>query len=84
MTSRSVYNLVRALTRPYLGAELKYKGKNAKIWRAAEARLSMPNIEPGKVLGVQGRAVLVKCGCDAVWLKEHDFEKIPSSGEYLG
>ena len=50
MSSRSVYNLVRALTRPYIGVHVEYKGHEIKIWKATEHDCANPNIEPGKVI----------------------------------
>jgi len=28
----TIYNLVRALTKPYVGAHIEYNGKDIKIW----------------------------------------------------
>ncbi len=83
MTSRAVYNLVRALTKPYPGAEVQYKGKNYKIWKVEEYNLLSPNIEPGKVLKVEQKKILVKCYENAVWLIDHEIEDMPKEGEYI-
>lgn len=83
MASRAIYNLVRALTRPYPGAHVVYKGKEIKIWRVVEKKHDIGNIEPGKVLGVLGKRVLVKCYEGAVLLVEHEFKVLPKIGEYL-
>jgi len=83
MSSRAIYDLVRALTRPYVGAHAVYDGKNVKIWKAEERKISMPDAEPGKVIGIEGSAPLVKCWDGAVLLKEHEFTTIPKIGEYL-
>jgi methionyl-tRNA formyltransferase len=61
MGSRTVYNLVRALTRPYVGAHLCYQGQEIKVWKVREEASSEKNIEPGKILGVDGNHILVKC-----------------------
>lgn len=83
MGSRAVYNLVRALTRPYPGAHVEYKGQEIKIWRAAEEAASDMNDEPGKVLDVAGESVLVKCYDGAVRLLEHEFVALPEKGDYI-
>ena len=87
MSSRSIYNLVRALTRPYVGAHLcmRHQGKtvDVKVWRVSEVTNDDQNIEPGRVLqsGVDG--VLVKTGDAAILLEKADFKERPIAGEYF-
>lgn len=83
MSSRAIYNLVRALTRPYVGAHLVYKEKEIKVWRVEEVECNLKNIEPGKVLEVEDSKILVKCYDNAVRILEHEFDEIPKVGEYL-
>ncbi|GAB7021545.1 formyltransferase family protein [Salidesulfovibrio brasiliensis] len=83
MSSRSVYNLVRALARPYVGAHLDCGGDEARVWRVHEVEVDAPNVEPGKVLAVDGRRFTVKCGEGAVEVVEHELETIPRVGEYV-
>ena len=83
MTSQAVYNLVRALAKPYPGAHVVYKGKEVKVWRVVEAKYGIDNIEPGKVLRILGRRILVKCHNGAVLLTGHEFKVLPKIGEYL-
>jgi Methionyl-tRNA formyltransferase len=53
MSSRGIYNLVRALTKPYLGAHFIYQEKEYKVWKVREIyRKGYENIEPGKVIEV--------------------------------
>ena len=53
MSSKAIYNLVRALTRPYVGAHFVYRSQEIKVWRVEEIRMTgCVNIEPGKVLAV--------------------------------
>ena len=33
MTSQAIYNLVRALTKPYVGAHINYKEKEIIVWK---------------------------------------------------
>ena len=83
MTSRAIYNLVRALSKPYPGAHLEFKGREIKIWKASELVNFDKNIEPGKVISVSGRQLHVKCGENAIAILEHDFDRLPSEGEYI-
>lgn len=83
MSSRNIYNLVRALTKPYVGAHVEYNGQEVKIWKAREYECSRDNIEPGKILSSSPERLLVKCGDKAIGLIEHEFEKLPQEGEYL-
>lgn len=85
MCSYAVYNLIRALSRPYVGADLIYKGKSIKVWSSKEEAVFLPNIEPGKVLDVDknNRTILVKTYDGAIRLTEHEFDELPNVGEYL-
>ena len=83
MNSRTVYNLVRALTKPYIGAHVEYNGLDVKVWQATEEFVNLPNIEPGKVLKIQDNIPLVKCADNAIWLKNHEFQSLPEIGQYL-
>ncbi|BAO56740.1 formyltransferase family protein [Nonlabens marinus] len=83
MTSTAIYNLVRALTKPYIGAHIDYYGKEVKIWKVKEEKYSLNNIEPGKVLEIKQREVLVKTYDGAIRLMQHEFVTLPSVNEYL-
>lgn len=83
MPARSVRNLVRALTRPYPGAHCVSLGAEVKVWRAELEPKAPSNAEPGKVLKVDGREIVVMCGENAVRLVEHDFVNLPQEGAYL-
>lgn len=51
MSSRGIYNLVRALSHPYIGAYFMYKEKKIKVWRTEEIEdVKFRNIEPGKII----------------------------------
>ena len=83
MTSGAIYNLVRALTRPYIGAHIEYNGKNVSIWKVEEVDFNQDNIEHGKVLENDGRTIIVKTYDKAIKIIEHDFVELPKIGEYL-
>ena len=83
MSSRAVYNLVRALAKPYFGAHLQQGKEDVKVWKAREVDYELGNLEPGKVLAVEKDGVLVKCGEGAILLTEHEFAQLPKPGDYL-
>ena len=85
MSSQAIYNLVRALTHPYVGAHCLYKEREVKVWKAHVLNLrgKWNNIEHGKVLTVEGNRLHIKCGDQAIQLIEHEFDPMPTKGEYL-
>lgn len=83
MSAPSIYNLVRALSKPYPGAHFVMNDQAFKVWHCVVKPDAPINIEPGKVLQVEGREVVVKAGSHAVRLVEHDLTILPSVGDYL-
>lgn len=85
MSSKNIYNLVRALTRPYVGVHFVYRGKEFKIWKATheETMPGVENLEPGKVVRVDGNHITVKCGDGVVRLIEHGFNLPVRPGDYF-
>lgn len=84
MPARGIYNLIRALTRPYIGAHCIYQDQEVKIWRTEITDLEYRNIEPGKVITIEeGSTILIKCGDGVLRLVDHEFETLPKVGEYL-
>ena len=83
MSCEAIYNLVRGLTHPYVGAHFVYGDKEIKIWKCiAEQNDTYKNIEPGKVLMVRSdNEFIVKAydgivhviECDSVRLKEGEY-----------
>jgi len=83
MTSKSIYDLVRGLSKPYVGAHLEYKGRDVSIWKVKEINNSQNNIEPGKVLEANTETFIVKTIDNAIEIIDHDFDFLPRKGEYL-
>ena len=83
MNSTSIYNLVRALSKPYIGAHIEFNNKNISIWKVEEVVNHNRNIESGKVLENKNNTILVKCYDGAIRILEHDFDILPNVGEYL-
>jgi methionyl-tRNA formyltransferase len=83
MADRVIFNLVRSLTHPYVGAHLIYKGKEIKIWRAEIVNCNLDNLEPGKILYQKNSGIVVKCGIGSIWIDCTEMISIPKVGEYL-
>jgi len=83
MPARSIYNLVRGLAKPYVGAHIIVNGREIKVWKVAIVSDVSTNIEPGKVLMRTASGAVVKCGDDAICLLVTDPSLEPIVGSYL-
>ena len=83
MDSNTIYNLVRALSKPYVGAHVEYKGEDIIIWKVQELSYDKENIESGKVLESDGKTLVVKTYDGAIVILEHEFKEMPKVGEYI-
>ncbi len=85
MSAHSIHNLVRGLTRPYIGAEFCLGGEVYKVWRSRPLAIAgTENAEPGKVLEVtNGGNVTVKCGEQCIELLETEPVLHVNKGQYL-
>jgi methionyl-tRNA formyltransferase len=83
MSAYAIHNLVRGLTRPYWGAHFDHKGQSITVWRTLVETSCPVNLEPGKILRVDGMDVVVKTGDCAIRLLNYE-PKIPlTAGGYL-
>ncbi len=83
MTSVAIDRLVRALTKPYVGAHIEYQGKDIVVWDVEICSFDRGNIEPGTVLDIDANTVLVKTYDGAIRLLDHEFVMPPIKGDYL-
>lgn len=83
MNSRAIYNQVRALTKPYVGAHIEQDNENIQVWSVKEVECRPDNIEPGKVLKQNDKSILVKTYDGAVLIDQHEFKILPKVGDYL-
>lgn len=83
MSAQSIYNLVRGLVKPYVGAHFLVGNKEIKVWKVAIVMGSPINAEPGKVLLHENGKFIVKCGVDAIALLDIDPELNVDLGVYL-
>ena len=83
MSSKAIYNLVRALTKPYVGAHIEYKDKHVSIWETRILENTQKNIESGKILSSNKTSIIVKTYDGAIEILNHEFIKPPKVGQYL-
>jgi len=83
MNSYTIYNLVRALTKPYIGTHINYKNQNITIWKVEEVVFSQSNIEYGKILEIKDNTILIKTYDGAIRILKHEFKALPQVGDYL-
>ena len=68
MSAKSIHNLVRGLSKPYIGAHFKLEDKKIKVWETKLVVNDVKNIEPGKVILVDKKGIVVKTGENAIRL----------------
>ena len=83
MTARSIRNLVRGLTKPYIGAHFELDGEIIKVWETMVVKNSKKNIEPGKVLATDENGTVVKTGVDSIKLIKTEPELEIETESYL-
>jgi len=85
MSEDAILKLIRALTKPYPGAQCNYQNSVITVWgaRACTKRLP-PNIEPGKIVKVSNEGnPVVKCFDGAVEIMNFESDVQFIEGEYL-
>lgn len=85
MQAADIYNLIRALAKPYPGAEFQYIDKLQPVWesRISRERYSR-NIEPGTVLSIGDASMIVKTGgITAIELFNLKMNNVPQIGDHL-
>jgi methionyl-tRNA formyltransferase len=83
MSALSIHNLVRGLSKPYVGAHFVVNSREIKLWRTAVRTGVANNIEPGKVFAFEENRPVIKCGHDAICLLETEGSFEPKLGDYL-
>jgi methionyl-tRNA formyltransferase len=73
----TVYNLIRAVTRPYQGAHTYLGGRRVTVWDAEPAGGEGAGAEPGTILRTIPDGVLVRAGDGALRLTELQLEGEP-------
>ena len=83
MSSKAIYDLVRALSKPYPGAYILYKKKEVIVWQVKIVKNDQDNIECGKILASNKNSIVVKTFDAAIEILKHEFSQPPILGEYL-
>jgi len=83
MSAMTIHNLVRGLTKPYIGAHIEYKDEIIKVWETKVIRGGEENIEPGKVILVDNNGIVIKVGENAIRLIKTEPVLDIGPGSYL-
>lgn len=83
MNAKNIHNLVRGLTRPYVGAHFEYDDKDIIVWKTTISDEGDDNIEPGKVIDLKNGLPQIKCGAGLILLEEIEPLIEINKGEYL-
>ena len=85
MHAEDIYNLIRALSKPYPGAEFQYLETSISVWNSTVSNKIFPrNIEPGFILAVEKNNLTVKCGGEtAITILGIVSNHLPKAGDYL-
>lgn len=83
MSAKAIYNLIRALTKPYVGAHFVYKEKDIIVYQAEIMENNLHYIESGKILKSCQEYIVVKTYDGAIKLFNYNFIELPQVGEYL-
>jgi methionyl-tRNA formyltransferase len=87
-STKEIYNLIRAVTKPFPGAFTFYEESKIMIWNAFpfDTRLFDPNIIPGKILHIfRNGDFLVKTGNGTILVVEYEFvdKAVLKTGDFL-
>lgn len=86
MDTKSILRLIRALTKPYVGAHFVYNNKEYTVWKAEEVNIDhskIINLEPGKIMEVEGTTFIIKTGTGLLKILEHELDFKPKVGDYF-
>jgi methionyl-tRNA formyltransferase len=84
MNGVAILNLIRALTKPYPGAQFNYKEQTITVWGAHRYRQeTSSNIEPGKIFFTSERKPVIKCNDGAIVIDRYEPNVSFIEGEYI-
>tara|TARA_Y100000590_G_scaffold470373_1_gene664251 strand:+ start:3945 stop:4826 length:882 start_codon:yes stop_codon:yes gene_type:complete len=83
MTASSINNLVRGLSKPYVGCHFEFDDQIIKVWESKIVLNNNKNIEPGKVISIDKKGIIVKAGKDSIRLIKIEPEITIPLGRYL-
>ena len=83
MSSKNISDLVKALSKPYLGAHFFFDGRKIILSKFSLVKVKNKNIEPGKIIFYLKSKPVVKCGDNAICMLK-TYPKIRLKvGDYL-
>ena len=82
MSTTSIVNLIRALTKPFPGAHCEINGIEYKVWKCEPGSFTSKYIEPGKILTISNNIIEIKTGDGSIRLTEHELPNL-TKGEYI-
>lgn len=85
MSAKSIFRLVNALSKPYVGAHFVYNDSEIKVWKAeilSDVEIES-NIEPGKIVSVDKNSFTVKTGDSYIRVIDYEGDFVPKKGDYL-
>ena len=82
MSSKNIYNLVRALADPYPGAYFIYNKKKFLVSSSKIVNLKIDNQEPGRIIRNNSKELIVKTGDKAISFSKNQF-KDKIEGEFF-
>jgi methionyl-tRNA formyltransferase len=82
MSTTSIVNLIRALTKPFPGAYCEINGNEYKIWKCEPGLFTLNCIEPGKILEISNNIIEIKTGDGSIRLTEHELPNL-TKDEYV-
>ena len=68
------YNLIRALSKPYPGAHVKYKKQIFKIWKSTYKKEKIINFYPGKIINIYKKKITIQCIDGKITLFKHEID----------
>lgn len=83
MSSKAINNLIKGLTKPYVGAHIELENTEVKVWKSEIGNYQNINIEPGKILKIEDSKIEIKTGDGSIWLTDHEFIQVPPINSYL-
>jgi len=84
MSSKAIYNLVRAITHPYVGAHFIFNEQEIKVWTSHVGPELGSHVEPGQLIEINSENhLLIKTYDGSIWLKEHELIHPPGINEYI-
>lgn len=83
MSAKNIYNLVRGLAHPYVGAHFMHNGVSIKVWKCKIVTDISDHIEPGKILRLGESGPIIKAGENAVELVSFHPKVTLNVKEYL-